>query len=49
MSGGSPRLVTQFYEVKTNLSFKQFNIFINSLDENKHTTVLDIYSKMSKK
>ncbi len=33
LSGGIPRPVTQFYEVKPNISFKEFNIYINSLDE----------------
>lgn len=33
MSGGFARPVTQFYEVKPNLTFKEFNIYINSLNE----------------
>ena len=33
LSGGIPRPVTQFYEVKPNISFKEFNDYINSLDE----------------
>ena len=33
LSGGIPRPVTQFYEVKPNISFKEFNNYINSLDE----------------
>lgn len=32
MSGGYARPVTQFYEVEANLSFKDFNNYINSLD-----------------
>lgn len=32
MSGGNARPVTQFYEVEANLSFKDFNNYINSLD-----------------
>jgi hypothetical protein len=33
MSGGIPRPITEFYEVKPNLSFKEFNNYINSLDK----------------
>ncbi len=33
LSGGIPRPVTQFYEVEPNISFKEFNNYINSLDE----------------
>ncbi len=32
MSGGKIRPVTEFYDVKPNLSFKEFNEYINSLD-----------------
>ena len=35
MTGGKPRPVTQFYEVEPNLSFKEFNEYINSLDNKK--------------
>lgn len=35
MSGGYARPVTQFYEVEPNLSFKEFNNYINSLDKKK--------------
>lgn len=35
MSGGYARPVTQFFEVIPNLSFKQFNNYINSLDKKK--------------
>ncbi len=37
MSGGCTRPVTEFFEVEPNLSFKQFNNYINSLDKNKLT------------
>ena len=33
MSGGKPRPVTEFYEVEPNISFKEFNNYINSLDK----------------
>ena len=33
MSGGVPRPVTEFFEVKPGLSFKEFNCYINSLGE----------------
>ena len=33
MSGGIPRPITEFYEVNPNLSFKEFNNYINSLDK----------------
>ena len=33
MVDGKARPVTEFYEVKPNLSFKEFNQYINSLDE----------------
>ena len=33
LSGGISRPITEFYEVKPNLSFKEFNNYINSLDE----------------
>ena len=32
LSGGISRPITQFYEVKANLTFKEFNNYINSLD-----------------
>lgn len=32
ISGGIPRPVTEFYEVESNISFKEFNNYINSLD-----------------
>lgn len=35
MSGGITRPVTEFYEVEPNLSFKEFNEYINSLDKEK--------------
>ena len=35
MSGGYPRPVTEFFEVKEGLSFKEFNNYINSLDNKK--------------
>lgn len=35
LSGSIIRNVTQFYEVKPNLSFKEFNIYINNLDRKK--------------
>lgn len=35
MSEGHARPITEFYEVEPNLSFKQFNNYINSLDKNK--------------
>ncbi|MBQ7141121.1 MAG: transglutaminase domain-containing protein [Bacilli bacterium] len=34
MAGGHARPVTEFFEVEQNLSFKQFNNYINSLDKN---------------
>lgn len=33
MSGGSPRPVTEFFEVTPGLTFKEFNNYINSLDK----------------
>lgn len=33
MSGGINRPVTQFFDVEPNLTFKEFNDYINSLDE----------------
>lgn len=33
LSGGKVRPVTEFYDVTPNLSFKEFNEYINSLDE----------------
>lgn len=33
MAGGYARPVTEFFEVESNLSFKEFNIYINSLDK----------------
>ena len=33
MAEGKSRPVTEFYEVEPNLSFKEFNVYINSLDE----------------
>lgn len=35
LSGGISRPVTEFYNVEPNLSFKEFNLYINSLDEKK--------------
>ena len=35
MADGKSRPVTEFFEVEPNLSFKEFNDYINSLDENK--------------
>ena len=32
MSEGKSRPVTEFYEVKSGLTFKEFNEYINSLD-----------------
>ena len=32
MSGGKSRPITEFFEIKSGLSFKEFNIYINSLD-----------------
>ena len=36
LSGGIPRPVTEFYEVIPNISFKEFNNYINSLDKEKY-------------
>lgn len=33
MSGGIPRPITEYYEVTPNISFKEFNNYINSLDK----------------
>lgn len=33
MANGHPRDVTEFFDVKPNLSFKEFNNYINSLDK----------------
>ncbi len=33
LSGGTPRPVTEFYEVEPNISFKEFNNYINNLEE----------------
>lgn len=35
MAEGKSRPITQFFEVEANLSFKEFNNYINELDENK--------------
>ena len=35
MSGGYPRPVTPFNEVPSNITFKEFNTYINSLDKKK--------------
>ena len=35
MSGGIPRPVTEFYEIESGLTFKEFNDYINSLDISK--------------
>ncbi len=35
MSGGISRPVTEFYEVEPNISFKEFNNYINSLDNDR--------------
>ena len=35
MSGGIPRPVTQFFIVEPNLSFQEFNNYINSIDNHK--------------
>lgn len=32
MSGGYPRPVTQFFDVPHNLTFKEFNLYINNID-----------------
>lgn len=32
MSGGTPRPITEFFEVPSNITFKGFNNYINSLD-----------------
>ena len=37
MSGGIARPVTEFYEVQPNISFKEFNEYINSLDTKNKT------------
>ncbi|MEE3343401.1 MAG: transglutaminase domain-containing protein [Bacilli bacterium] len=33
MSGGKSRPITEYYDVKPNISFKEFNNYINSLDK----------------
>ena len=33
LSGGISRPITEFYEIRSNLSFKEFNNYINSLDK----------------
>lgn len=33
MASGKARPVTEFYEVPSNMSFKEFNLYINGLDE----------------
>lgn len=35
MAGGNLRMVTEFFEVQPKISFKEFNNYINSLDEKK--------------
>jgi adenylate kinase family enzyme len=35
LSGGISRPVTEFFEVPSGLSFKEFNLYINNLDKNK--------------
>lgn len=43
LSGGVPRPVTEFYEVPTNLTFKEFNQYINKLaNENNDKKINDI-------
>ena len=39
MAEGKARPVTEFYEVPYNMSFKEFNLYINSLDEKKDKTI----------
>ena len=36
MSGGVSRPVTEYFDVKPGLSFKEFNDYINSLDIKKY-------------
>ena len=36
ISGGVPRSVTEFFEVQEGISFKEFNNYINTLDNNKN-------------
>lgn len=37
LSGGIPRPVTEYYDVETGLSFKEFNEYINRLDNYKNS------------
>ena len=39
MSGGISRPVTEFYDVEPHISFKEFNAYINNLDEDKKKNV----------
>ncbi len=39
MAQGKSRPVTEFFEVVPNMSFKDFNLYINSLDEDKEKSV----------
>lgn len=38
MSGGFARPVTEFFDVPVNMSFKEFNLYINGLDKSNKTT-----------
>lgn len=33
LSGGISRPITEFYKVESNISFKEFNNYVNSLDK----------------
>ena len=35
LSGGTPRPITEFYKIDNNISFKEFNNYINNLDKDK--------------
>ena len=48
MSGGIPRPVTEFFDVKPNLSFKEFNCYINSLGEYDFTMECNIKKEKEK-
>ena len=45
MAGGVARPVTEFFEVTPGLSFKEFNLYINSLDDRFAKVLVKILSK----
>ena len=42
MSGGISRPITEFYKIESNISFKEFNSYINNLDVLKNNNLNSI-------